>query len=62
MKIAPLLSLAAPVKNYRNLNMCIMHIQCWVHGTIEGTSSKGGQVPFENLGDHMVGIKHNFGT
>ena len=31
-------------------------------GEIEGVSGKGGQVPFENLGDHIVGIKQNFGT
>ena len=30
-------------------------------GTIEGVSGKRGQVPFENLGDHIVGIKQNFG-
>ena len=29
---------------------------------IEGASGKRGQVPSENLGDHIVGIKHNLGT
>ena len=31
-------------------------------GQIEGVSGKRGQVPFENLDDHVVGIKQNFGT
>ena len=29
---------------------------------IEGTSGKRGQVPFERLDDHIMGIKENFGT
>ena len=29
---------------------------------IEGVSDKRGQVPFENLGDHVVGIKQKIGT
>ena len=28
----------------------------------EGVSGKRGQVPFENLGNHVMGIKQNFGT
>ena len=29
---------------------------------IEGASGKRGQVLFEILSDHLVGIKQNFGT
>ena len=29
---------------------------------IKGASGKRGQVPFENLGDHVESIKQNFGT
>jgi len=28
---------------------------------LKGSAAKGGQVPFYKLGDHVVGIKQNFG-
>ena len=43
----------------------ISHLQLYIYIYIyiyEGASSKRGQVPFENLGDHIVSIKQNFGT
>ena len=30
--------------------------------TVEGLQWYRGQLPCENLGDHVVGIKQNFGT
>ena len=40
----------------------LMMMRQYLLSKTEGVSSKRGQVPFEYLGDHIVGIKQNFGT
>ena len=46
----------------KHLNISNNNVGTGAVSEIERVSGKRGQVPFENLGDHVVGIKQNLGT